>query len=205
MATGSLTSPAPIEHRTWKQRLLSPWGVAAILLAGFLAVQGWQAWRDRALYDAINQYPQFAEPPLPLEFSRTIQFDPLTFVGRGARAGFWEWTPQGLNLTERGSTYFRQEGGKFISQATAGRRRLTRTRSRAQFGPGQQIEFFYECTELSPVAVALLGPAPVLAQEFLATAVVIPEGAAWRVESVVTRDYDEPLANLQEIASGVLK
>src|SRR5688572_14777748 len=141
------------EVRTWKQRLVSPWGVAGILLAGFLAVQGWQAWRDRALHNAVNNHPPFATPALPLEFSRTIQYDPLTFVGRGARAGFWQWTPQGLNLTELGSTFFRQEGGKFISQATAGRRRLARIRSRAPQGSGQQIEFFYPWTELSPVAV----------------------------------------------------
>jgi len=168
-------------------------------------VQGWQAWRDRALQSALESAPAFATPSLPLEFSRHIAYDPLSFVGRGARAGFWSWTPQGLNLTASGNTYFRLEGEKFVSQAPAGRRRLTRIRSHTPRENGQQIEFFYEWVELSPVATALLRPPPVTGQEFLAGAVLVREPAGWRVESLETRDYDEPLARLQEIASGVLQ
>jgi hypothetical protein len=202
MVTGSFEA----EQRTWKQRLLSPVGVAAVLLAGFFLLQGWQAWSERALYAALNDHPAFASPQFPLEFSRNIQYDPLSFVGRGARAGLWQWTPEGLNLTERGKTYFRQEGSKFISTAPAGRRRVTRIRSRTSQDSVERIDFFYEWIEISPVSAALLHPAPVPGQEFLAAAVVEPSPpSGWLVLRVETRDFDEPLVRLQEIASGVLK
>ena len=193
------------EESSWTKRLLSPWSIAAALLAAFFLYQGWDAWRDRALYDALNNHAAFGAPAFPLEFSRTIQYDPLSFVGRGARAGFWQWTPQGLVLTDRGREYFREEGGKFISAAPAGRREVTRIRWREAQGVRQQLEFFYAWTELSPVTVALLYPSPKPEQEFLGNAALIREGSGWRVESVSTRDFDEPLARLQKIASGVME
>jgi hypothetical protein len=194
-----------LEKRERARWLLSPWGIALVLLGAFLLYQGWQTWRDRALYATLNEHPAFATPPLPLEFSRNIKYDPLTFVGRGARAGFWEWTPQGLNLTEQGRTYFEEQAGRFISQRPAGHRRVTRIRWREPHGPGERIEFFYEWTDLSPVAVAVLRPSPVLEQEFLGFAVVVPEAGGWRVESLTTQDFDEPLARVQDVAAGILR
>ena len=193
------------EARTWKQRFLSPWAIAISLVSLFLVIQAWQYWGDRAVIAALDNDPAFATPEMKLEFSRTIQYDPLSFVGRGAHAGFWSWSPQGLNLTEQGSQYFRLEEGKIISQASAGRRRLTRIRLHTPREGGQEIEFFYEWLEISPAATALLRPAPVLGQEFLARAVLMQEPEGWRVQSFEARDFEEPLARLQAIASGVRK
>jgi hypothetical protein len=187
----------------WQQRLLSPWAIAGILVAAFLATEAYQAWRDRGLESALEQYPAFAAPELQLEFSKTIPYDPLSFVGRGAHAGFWKWTPTGLELEQAGERFFRMEGDRIVSQGKAGARQLTRIRSHTPQGAGQQIEFFYEWTELSPVATALLVPAPKLDQEFLATAMLVPSPDGWKVESLQTRDFDEPLARLQDVAGGI--
>jgi hypothetical protein len=192
------------EEPKWK-RLLQPWKIAAALIAVFLISQAFLSWRDRFIVSALEKSPAFAAPEFPLEFSSKIQYDPLTFVGRGARAGFWKWTPEGLELTEDGSRYFRMEGERILSQAAAGRRRFSRLRERTTQGEHETITFFYKWEELSPPTVALLYPPPKLGDEYLASAVLVRSGESWEVTGLETRDFDEPLAHLQAIASGVMQ
>jgi len=192
------------EEPKWK-RWLQPWKIAAVLVALFLLSQAYFSWRDSFLSAALNNSPAFAAPEFPLEFSSKIQYDPLTFVGRGARAGFWDWTPEGLVLTPAGSRYFRMEGERIISQAVAGRRRFSRLRERTTQGASERVSFFYQWEELSPPTVALLYPPPILGDEYLASAVLVPSGEGWEVTALETRDFDEPLEHLQSIASGVLR
>jgi hypothetical protein len=192
------------EEPKWK-RMLQPWKIAAALIVVFLLSQAYFAWQDSFLKSALNSDPAFAEPAFPLEFSRTIQYDPLTFVGRGSRAGFWNWTPEGLELTEDGGRYFRVEGDKILSQTVAGRRRFSRLRDRTPQGEAERVSFFYEWEELSAPAVALLFPPPKLGDEYLATAVIARSGGEWEITALETPDFDKPLQQLQSIASGVLQ
>ena len=187
----------------WK-RLLTPWKIAAALLAVFLIAEAYIAWRDQALIGALESAPAFATPELKLSFSKKIQYDPLSFVGRGARAGLWTWTPQGLELTPEGSKFFRMDGETIVSQGAAGRRRLSRIRERTTQAERQQIVFFYQWEEIASPTAALLAPPPKLGDEYLASAVLARSGNGWAVSSLETRDFDEPLAHLQSIASGVL-
>lgn len=196
------TVPADAPEPAWK-RLLTPWRIAAALLAGFLLSQAYFSWQDRSLIAALNSHPPFAMPAFELRFSRRIPYDPLTFVGRGARAGLWKWTPEGLELTPEGGAYFRMEGEWIVSHAVAGRRRYARLRERTREGEHERIAFFYQWEEISIPAVALLFPPPELGKEYLATAVMSRTAEGWTVRSLQTRDYDEPLAHLQSIASGV--
>jgi hypothetical protein len=197
-------SQAVEEEQAWK-RWLTPWKIAAVLLGLFLLSEGYLAWRDHALVTALENAPAFAHPALELEFPKTIQYDPLSFVGRGAHAGFWTWTPNGLDLTPEGEKYFRMDGDRIVSQLPAGARRPTRIRERKQQGEARQIEFFYEWSDLSPVAEALLRPAPRKGEEYLASAVLAPDGGGWKITALETRDFDEPLSRLQDSAAGILR
>jgi len=179
--------------------------VAAVLVIVFLLVQGYLAIRDRGLTSSIDSHPAFAQPALPLEFSRKMEFDPLSFLGRGQEAGLWEWTPEGLVLTEEGKSYFDQTGDQFISRASAGKRRVTRLSSISTRDGRREISFFYEWTEVTPPASALLFPAPRTGTEYLGRAVLEQEQGDWKVISFETQDFDEPLSRLQDIAAGVLR
>lgn len=197
-----MNRPNGVEEPRWR-RFLTPWKIAAVLLAAFLITQGYLWWRSRFIVEVMNDFPAFATPGFKLEFSSKIQYDPLTFVGRGARAGFWKWTPQRLVLTESGRRYFRMEGDKIVSQMTAGRRQLSGLREQSTQGDRIRINFYYRWEELSPPTVALLYPPPKLGEDYLGSAVLVRLGEKWEVTSLETRDFDEPLEHLQSIASGV--
>ncbi|MGH9786094.1 MAG: hypothetical protein ACRD88_18140, partial [Terriglobia bacterium] len=181
----------------------SPWKVAGVLFAIFLVVQGYLALRDREVTGAIDEQGPFAVPALPLQFSRKMAYDPLSFLGRGRQAGLWNWTPDGLVLTEEGKKFFEQAGEQFLSRAPAGRRRVTRVSDIAASDGRREIWFFYEWTEIAPPAAALLYPPPRPGAEYLGRAVLEQAEGAWRVTSLETRDFDESLARLQDIAAGV--
>jgi hypothetical protein len=182
---------------------LSPKEVAAILVIVFLLLQGYLAIRDQGLTSSIDSHPAFAQPALPLDFSRKMGFDPLSFLGRGQQAGLWDWTPEGLVLTEEGMNSFDQTGDRFISRAPAGQRRVARLSSINTREGRREISFFYVWTEISPPASALLFPAPRTGTEYLGRAVLEQEQGDWKVTSFETQDFDEALARLQDIAAGV--
>lgn len=188
----------------WK-RYLSPWKLALILVAMFLMYQGYQWLRDQELVAALEGTPEFASPELSLTFPKGIQYDPLSFVGRGARAGWWRWTPAGLVLTEEGGKYFRMEDNNIVSHGPAGRRRFSRLRERSAQPDAVRLVFFYRWEQISPPATTLLTPPPQLGSEYLARAVLRREGDTWRLVSLEARDFDEPLQRLRDVASGVLR
>jgi len=183
--------------------LASPWKVAAVLLGIFLLVQGYLVWQDRGVTAALDGHEPFATPAFPLQFSRKMAYDPLSFLGRGRQAGLWNWTPDGLVLTEEGKKFFEQSGEQFLSRAPAGRRRVTRLRDIGEGDGRREVFFFYQWTEVAPSAAALLYPAPQAGQEYLGRAILEQADGAWRVTSFQTLDLDEPLARLQDIAAGV--
>ena len=193
------------ERRSIRSLLLSPWGIAAVLVGIFLLFQGYESWRDRGLVAAIEGYEPFASPAFDLQFSRKLPYDPLSFVGRGRQAGLWQWTPEGLVLTAEGRKFFEQSSDQFISRAPAGRRKLTRMPGIRSRDGQREIEFFYEWTEISAPAAALLFPPPRTGEEYLGRATLGQEQGAWKVTSLQTRDFDETLSHLRDIATGVRK
>jgi hypothetical protein len=189
-------------------RFLSPWKIAAAIMAVFLAVQGYLFWQDRTIGQDLESDPSFATPDFELRFSRKMPYDPLTFLGRGARAGLWRYTRDGLELTEEGRKFFQQEGDQFVSIAPAGRRQVRRISSierRDGSEPQLFINFFYEWTEISPAAASLPFPPPRPGQEYFASARLVRGPEGWNVQFLEARDFDEALARLQELASGVRK
>ena len=196
-------SDNPGEPLSLRAFLMSPWKVAAVLVGIFLVVQGYLALRDRGVAAAIAEQEAFAAPALSLRFSRKMAYDPLSFLGRGKQAGLWNWTPDGLVLTEEGKKFFEQSGDQFRSLAPAGQRRVTRLRDIGESGGRREVFFFYQWTEVAPPAAALLHPAPQPGVEYLGRAVLEQADGAWRVASFETRDFDEPLARLRDIAAGV--
>lgn len=199
---GSTTSG---ERRSIRTLLVSPWGIAVVLVGIFLLVEGYEAGRDRGLVAAIEGYEPFASPAFDLQFSRKLPYDPLSFLGRGRQAGLWQWTPQGLVLTAEGRKFFEQSGDQLISRAPAGRRKLTRMRDIQSRDGQREIAFFYEWTEISPPASVLLFPPPRAGEEYLGRAILAQDQGTWKVSSLETRDFDETLAHLQDIATGVRK
>lgn len=190
---------------SWK-RFLSPWKIAAILIAFFLLVQGYLYWRDRTIIRDLESDPAFATPAFQLRFSRKMSYDPHTFIGRGAQGGLWRWTPGGLELTEEGRRFFEQQGDQFISHAAAGRRRVRRISRMERRGgrePQLLIDFFYEWAEIFPPAAVLPFPPPRQGQEYFASARLAPGPEGWTVQSLEARDFDEAMTRLREIASGV--
>ncbi len=186
--------------------LLTPWRIAAILIGIFLLGQGYLAWRNLAFETALESHAPFATPVFELEFSRHFPYDPLSFIGRGARAGLWEWSPEGLNLTEEGNTFFQEFGERFVSQAAAGQRRISRFRTNREVREGvRHIDFLYEWIEVSLPAAALVVPPPREEEVYLGRAVLVLEGGQWKVASFQTLDFEEPMAHLQEVATGVLQ
>ena len=183
--------------------LASPWKIAAVLVGIFLVVQGYLAVRDRGVAAAIDGHEPFATPAFPLQFSRKMAYDPLSFLGRGRQAGLWNWTPDGLVLTEEGKKFFEQSGDQFSSRAPAGQRKVRRLSNIVARDGRREISFFYEWTEIAPPAAALLYPPPQPGEEYLGRAVLEQDAGAWKVTSFQTRDFDGSLAHLQDIAAGV--
>ena len=198
----SSSTPAP---QQFFRRVLSPWAVAGLLVGIFLLIQGYLFWHDRTLMAALDDFPPFAAPAFELQFSKKTPYDPLSFIGRGAQAGLWQWSPEGLILTEAGQKFFTESREMFISQTTAGKRRVTRLRNQQSSEGELRFEFFYQWVEISPPAAALLFPPPRAGDEYLGEAILTQEQGAWRVKSFRTLDFEKTMARLQEIASGVLK
>jgi hypothetical protein len=185
--------------------LRSPWGIAAIILAIFVFGELYLSWRDRVIEDALETSQAFRAPVFELTFSKNLPYDPLSFIGKGASAGFWQWSQNGLVLTPQGQQFFGEEAGMFVAHAAAGKRRIQRIRVNEGAKDGDRhIEFIYEWTEVSPLA-ALLSQPPRTNEEYPGQALMSREGTSWKLKSLRTDDFDQPLAHLQDVASGVLK
>jgi hypothetical protein len=195
-----------VQRSAIRKLLLTPWGIAGLLMAIFFIGQAYLALRDRSVQTALENDPAFAAPALDLTFSKHIAYDPLTFVGKGAQAGFWQWSPDGLVLTDKGRQFFDESGDTFTSRVPAGKRRLKRIRTNTATASGdRQIGFLFEWSEVSPPAAALLSPPPHTNDEYPGEAVMTREGGAWKMKSLRTRDFEEPLERLRMAAAGVLK
>ena len=192
----------PSEQSPWK-RLLSPWKITAALLAVVLLVTVYMSWQDREPLAALQSHPALVAPPFDLQFSSKFPYDPHSFVGRGARAGLWQWTPDGLLLTEQGQKYFEQSGEMFVSKSVAGTRRIKRIHAIRKINGQWRVEFLYEWTAVSAPAAALLVPPPRTGEDYPGEAVLSRDEQGWHVRSLRTLDFEKPMEHLKDIAAGV--
>lgn len=158
---------------------------------------------ERDIRRAIEAYEPFSLPEFPIRFSRTIKFDSLGFLGNGMRAGFWKWTPGGMELAEGGRAYFADSGGQFVSLVGAGKRRVKDVENFRDVDDRREVKFQWEWTEITPPAKELLSVQPKTATEYEGRAVLTKQSGTWRVEKLETPDFDRPLALLKDTAGEI--
>ena len=158
---------------------------------------------EREIRQAIESFEPFRLPEFPLRFSRTIEYDPLGFLGRGVQAGFWEWTPEGMVLAEKGRAYFSQTRGGIASVVGAGRRVVSKLEGFQDREGRREVRFRYRWTEVTSPAQALLSISPVPNEEYEGRAVLVKRAGLWRVEVLETPDFDHPLALLMDTSLGI--
>lgn len=179
------------------------WILLIVALLVFLPPVTFTLLREHEARLALELYEPFARPSFDLIFPKTTPYDPLSFVGRGRQAGFWEWSPEGLTLAEKGRRYFTDSPTSISGSITAGRRRVTSIGTVEDRSGGREVKFLYEWTEVSEPAAALLDRPPVAAKGYEGRAMLTKEGGVWRVKSLDLPEYDKPLARLLDESQGV--
>jgi hypothetical protein len=180
------------------------WILALVVAAGFGVWWGVTSYGEHRARMAIELHTPFSRPALEMRFAKTIYYDPQSFVGRGRQAGYWEWSPTGLVLTEKGGKYFRDTGAEFATASPIGRRAVGNIHS-VQTRPGaMEVKFRYTWTEVNEPAISLVGTkdAPRKDAEYEGVATLVEEGGVWKVQSLKTPDLDKPLAILLTQATG---
>ena len=158
---------------------------------------------EREIRQAIESFEPFRVPEFPLRFSRTIEYDPLGFLGRGVQAGFWKWTPEGMVLEEKGRAYFGETRGEIASLVGAGRRVVSKLEGFQDREGRRDVRFRYHWTEVTSPAQALLSKSPVPNEEYEGRAVLFERAGLWRVEALETPDFDHPIALLMDTSRGI--
>lgn len=157
---------------------------------------------ERDMRRAIETYEPLALPAFSIKFSKTMPFDSLGFQGKGLEAGFWQWTPTGLVLADKGKPYFSETSDTISSLVGAGKRQVTHIDSYQDRDGKRYLLFRYRWTEINPVTVLLLKP-PEPDTDYQGTAVLVKQDGGWKLESLKTPDFDQPMALLVDITSGV--
>ena len=160
---------------------------------------------EREIRQTIKSFEPFRLPEFPLRFSRTIKYDPLGFLGRGVQAGFWEWTPEGMALAEKGRPYFAETPSEIASVVAAGRRVISNLEGFQDREGRRDVRFRYHWTEVTPPARALLSIAPVPNERYEGHAVLVKRDGRWQVELLETPDFDHPMARLVDTSQGILR
>lgn len=158
---------------------------------------------ERESRQAIESYDPFRLPEFPVKFSRAMKFDPLGFMGRGMQAGFWQWTPEGLVLAEKGRAYFSETPEQISAIVGAGRRVVSKLEGFQDREGRRDVFFRYRWTEVTPPVSALLSTPPDPNQEYDGRAVLVKQDGRWRVEKLETPDFDRPMALLRDTAQGI--
>ena len=158
---------------------------------------------EREIRRTIETFEPFQLPEFPLQFSRTMEYDSLGFLGRGVRAGFWKWTPEGMVLAEKGRAYFTQTPSEISTVVGAGRRVISKLQGFQDREGRREVRFRYRWTKVTPPAQALLSIPPVPNEEYEGRAVLVKHSGHWRVELLETPDFDQPMALLKDTSQGV--
>ena len=161
-------------------------------------------WRsEREIRRAIESFEPFRLPEFPLRFSRTIDYDPLGFLGRGVQAGFWKWTPEGMVLAERGRAYFAETRGEIASVVGAGRRVVSKLEGFQDREGRREVRFRYRWTEVTSPAQVLLSKSPVPNEDYEGRAILVKHEGRWQVEVLETPDFDHPIGLLKDTSRGI--
>ncbi len=181
------------------------WILVLAVAAVFIPWWAMTGMRERTARLAVELHTSFTQPRLEFRFSKRISYDPQTFVGRGRVAGFWDWTPEGLVLTEKGSKFFRDDGPDIAAALVMGRRQITTIRSVQNKDGGRDTRFVYNWKEVSEPAAKLLSSPPHAGADYEGEALLAEESGVWRVKSLSTPDYEKPVAILLKQATGALR
>jgi hypothetical protein len=181
-------------------------------LVGLLAVVLFVPWlimtgsAERQTRRAIENYQPFAAPEFPFSFSKTIKFDALGFLGTGMNAGLWEWTPQGMKLTDKGRTWFSDTPEKISATMIAGRRVISAFNGYSDHLDGtREARFHWRWTEISGPAETFLSRQPKSGEEYEGRAILARQNGQWVVQKLETPDFDIPMAQLRDNGAGVAR
>jgi len=151
---------------------------------------------ERDARRAIEGYQPFRSPTFPVKFSRAIKYDSLGFLGRGSQAGFWQWTPEGMVLLEKGRPYFSETPQTISCNVGAGQRVVSKIESHRDAGGKREVRFIYYWEEVTPPAAALLSTPPEPGRQYDGRAVLVRQAGTWVVEFLETPHLDKPMALL---------
>lgn len=185
-----------------KLPLAPQWILALVVVAAFVPWCLYTAYGEHRAKQAIELHTPFARPFLEMRFAKTIFYDPQSFVGRGRTAGYWEWSPEGLKITEKGLLYFRDAGTDLATALPMGKREVTSVHSVQNKPPVLEVKFTYTWTEVNEPAVRLLSPAPKKDGEYEGVATLVDEGGVWKLQTLSTPDLEKPLTVLMTQATG---
>jgi hypothetical protein len=158
---------------------------------------------ERETRRTIESYEPFAAPAFPMSFSKTAPFDPLGFMGNGITAGFWKWTPQGLELTDMGRNYFSDTPQQISAVVGAGRRAISSFGGYQDKEGKRDVRFHWRWTEVTPPAQVLLSRPPKMSEDYDGHAVLVRKDGQWHVDKLETPDFDAPMTLLRETAAGI--
>jgi hypothetical protein len=168
------------------------WVFVAVVVAAFLPWWIMTASRESSSQDAIESDPKFAKPKVNVKFSKTIQWDGQSFLGRGRTAGFWDWTPKGVVLTPKGQNLFEDDQTSISGDLVVGARKLTTIKSVQPRGAEREVLFLFVWTELTDMT-KLLNASPVIGKEYQAVATLAETGGVWKMKSLSTPDFTTSL------------
>lgn len=158
---------------------------------------------ERDTRRAIVNYQPFSQPAFDIRFSKTIKFDPLGFMGTGIEAGWWEWTPNGMALAEKGRAYFADTPEAITSLVGSGRRVISSFDGFQDRGGKRDVRFHWRWAEITPPAQLLLSRKPQINEDYEGHAVLSAGPDGWRVEKLETPDFDIPMALLRDTVAGI--
>lgn len=186
----------------WKLPVRPQWLLAMIVVAAFIPWWLYTSYGERRARTTIELHTPFTRPIFEVRFSKRIYYDPQTFVGRGRKAGYWEWSPEGLILTAKGAEYFRDAGEDYATASPIGRRAITSVQSVQTTAAGLAVTFKYTWTEVAEPAITLLPTAPSQGAEYEGKATLAEEGGVWKVKSLSAPDLEKPMAIVLHQATG---
>lgn len=175
-------------------------------LAVLLVFLPWMLVCLKAAHDArraIESYDPFALPDFRIRVSKTMKYDPLGVLGRGARAGFWQWTPEGIVLAAAGRPYFSETPEAIACIVGAGRRAVTEIERYNDREGKREVRFHYRWVQITPPARALLSSAPDPGREYEGRALLVKQNDQWRVQWMDTPHFDKPMALLKDEAAEI--
>ena len=171
------------------------WAFVALVVAIFVPWWAVTYSRESSSQEAIESDPKFTKPKVTVNFSKNIQWDGQSFLGRGHNAGFWDWTPKGVALTPKGQNLFGDDATTISGDLVVGSRKITTIKSVQPKGAEREVLFLFSWTELTDMT-KLLNAAPVIGKEYQAVALLAEESGVWKVKSLSTPDFTTALTIL---------